>query len=406
MRRFWQVAVHEFWRHVIRRRFLFALLSVPGVAVVIALLIFLLVRTESDPRPLGYVDQSGLLADPLPGPATGRAAQLIAFSGEVQASQALERGQIQSYFVLEKDYLQTRKARLVAQVAPKEAAERQFAAFLRANLLAGKPQAVSRRLIAGDTLVVRSPDGSRQMGEDDWVNTFVPFMAGFAFMVALFTTSGYLMQAVVEEKENRTIELLVTTVSPLQLVGGKTLGILGVGLTQLLAWSGLAGLGLWIGRAQAPWLAGIHFDPQLLGIALASFTPAFVMVCALMVAIGATVAEAQEGQQIASLLTLPVAIPYWFTYSIISNPQGPLATGLSFFPLMAPVTLTMRSGFTGLPFEQLALSLMVQSLFALGALWLAARAFRLGMLRYGQRLPLGALFGGAKFLAGTRRGKR
>jgi ABC-2 type transport system permease protein len=405
LNRFWRIAVHEYRRHILRRRFLFALLSVPGVAVVIALLIFLLARSEYDPRPVGYLDRSGLLADPLPAPVTRRTVELLPFPGEVQARQALEGGQIQAYFVLEPDYLETRKVQWVALEAPKEAAEGQVAAFLRANLMAGKPEAVVRRLVEGDTLVVRSPDGSRQMAQDQWFQAFVPFVAGFAFMVALFTTSGYLMQAVVEEKENRTVELLVTSVSPLQLVGGKTTGILGVGLTQLLVWGGLAWLALRLGQRAWPVLAALQIQPQLLYVALASFAPAFVMVCALMVAVGATVAEAQEGQQIAGLMSLPVVIPYWFTYSIISNPHGPLATWLSFVPLVSPVALTMRSGFASVPPGQLALGLGIQALFALAAIWLAGRAFRLGMLRYGQRLSWRELFGDEARRATAGRGE-
>jgi ABC-2 type transport system permease protein len=76
----------------------------------------------------------------------------------------------------------------------------------------------------------------------------------------------------------------------------------------------------------------------------------------------------------------------------MSNPNGPLAVGLSFFPFTAPVTLSMRAGLTVIPFGQLVLNLMVLSLCALGALWIAGRAFRLGMLRFGQRLPWSEIF--------------
>jgi ABC-2 type transport system permease protein len=124
--------------------------------------------------------------------------------------------------------------------------------------------------------------------------------------------------------------------------------------------------------------------------------PSFVLIAALMAAVGATVTEAREGQQVTGLFTLPVMIPYWFAFQIMSNPNGPLAVALSYFPLTAPVALTMRAGFTDLPPGQVLLSVGILVLSAFGALWLAGRALRLGMLRYGQRVNLRELLGRSK----------
>jgi ABC-2 type transport system permease protein len=76
----------------------------------------------------------------------------------------------------------------------------------------------------------------------------------------------------------------------------------------------------------------------------------------------------------------------------MSNPNSPLATALSFLPLTAPVTMLVRDGLTILPFWQIALSGLVQALFAAGVIWMAGRAFRLGMLRYGKKLELKEIF--------------
>jgi ABC-2 type transport system permease protein len=141
------------------------------------------------------------------------------------------------------------------------------------------------------------------------------------------------------------------------------------------------------------WLDTIRLDPGYLGLVGLILIPSFIMVAALMAAAGATVADERESQQISGLFTLPVVAPFWFTYQLMSNPNGPLALAFSYFPLTAPVALTMRAGFTYIPPWQLALNLLVLVLFALGSLWLAGRAFRLGLLRYGQRVTWGELFG-------------
>lgn len=399
MKKFLRVMVYEYSRHALRRRFLFVLLSVPLLIGVSILISALVAASKNNHLPLGYVDHSGLLSSPLPLPrelVSGRMIQIVPFTSEAQANRALQENTIQAFYVLEADYRSTRQARLVARKELATEAQQQFKDFLRVNLLRGQPPEVIDRFIRGDDLMVRSPDGRRQMGGDDWFNILVPFFAGFVFMMSIFTVSGYLMQAVVEEKENRTMEVLVTSVSPLQLMAGKVVGIIGVGLTQLLTWTGVAVAAVLIGRRSVEWLNGVRLAPGNLGIMVASMLPAFVMIAALMAAVGSTVTEASEGQQISGLFTLPVVIPYMFAAQIVSNPNGPLAVALSFFPLTAPVVLPFRLAFADIPEVQMAGNLALLILAALGSLWLAGRAFRLGMLQYGRRLSLRQIFSRAE----------
>jgi len=116
------------------------------------------------------------------------------------------------------------------------------------------------------------------------------------------------------------------------------------------------------------------------------------MVAALMAAIGSTTTETREAEQISGIFSLPITVPYILIMPIITNPNSPLSLFLSFFPLTAPVTLTLRAAFTEIPLWQEALNLLVLFLCAAGAVWLAARTFRLGMLRYGKRISWSEIF--------------
>jgi ABC-2 type transport system permease protein len=208
----------------------------------------------------------------------------------------------------------------------------------------------------------------------------------------MFSTGGYLMQAVVEEKENRTMEVVITSVSPNQFMAGKIIGDTSIGMTLILLWMlFIVGIIL-VGRNYVDFLRGIQVAPQTLLLLIFVMLPAFVMVSALMAAIGATVSEAREGQQMVGIISLPIWIPYMLIGLLIANPNSPVAVGLSLFPLTAPLTLLMRDGMTILPAWQIALSAVIQVLSAIGAIWLAGRAFRLGMLRYGQRLKWREVF--------------
>jgi ABC-2 type transport system permease protein len=386
MNQVWQVMTFEYARHVFRKRFVFALLSLPLFIGVMAFVVFLLVRSEFDFSPVGYVDHSGLLTGPDVVKNDNGGVELRQYGSEDEAQAALNAEDIQAYYVLSSDYLETRQAKLVALEEPSSAATGQFTQLVRANLLANFPEPVVQRLSQGNHLVVQSLDGSRQFAYGDWVGFVLPFLIGFIFLIAVFATSGYLLQAVVEEKENRTMELLVTSISPNKLMAGKIIGIISVGWTQLLVWAGMVLLLAVVGSNFLDLPQLISIPVPYLVLAASLFLPAFIMLAALMVAVGATLTDVQEAQQVTSLFTLPLFIPFWFAMTLINHPNGPVAVGLSFFPLTAPITLAIRAGFAPVPAWQLVLALSLLLAFALAAVWFAGRAFRLGMLRYGQRV--------------------
>jgi ABC-2 type transport system permease protein len=204
----------------------------------------------------------------------------------------------------------------------------------------------------------------------------------------LFISSGYLTQAVATEKENRTMEIVITSVSPGQLIGGKVLGIIGMTLSQILIWVAFAALALLVGGRYLDIgaLQNLSVDPRIVLTMLAIAAPTYVMIAALMTAVGATVAEGQDTQQVAGLFALPVIAPVWLGVILIRDPNGPLAIALSLFPPTALTTVAMRIMSVPIPLWQIALSVTLLVLSAGGAIWLAARIFRLGMLRYGQRI--------------------
>ena len=396
MTKLWHVAWHEYRRHVFTRRFvLVGLLSVPLVILVMGGLILLIFSLDTNTTPLGYVDHSGLLVDPVSAPAPewpDYPVPTLPFETEAAARSALDAGQIQAYYILPANYLSTGQLSVVHLGEFKSSASYQFYAFLTANLLRNTDPVIANRLVKGTQIIVQSPDGSRSISSDNWFTVLIPMVAGIAFIIAMVSTGGYLMQAVVEEKENRTMEVIITSVSPNQFMAGKIIGDTAIGLSQILLWMVFIVIPILVLRNRISFLRGIQIAPQTLLLGAFVMFPAFILVSALMAAIGATVSDAREGQQMVSILSLPIWIPYMLTGLLMSNPNSPLALGLSLFPLTAPLTMLMRDGLTILPAWQIALCAAIQVLCAAGAIWLAGRAFRLGMLRYGKRLKWREVF--------------
>jgi ABC-2 type transport system permease protein len=396
MSKMWLVAVHEYKRHVLNKGFIFfAALSVP---VLIALMVGLGILTDkmrTNDKAIGYVDYSGRLTNPPPysiPPAQGFLAEqpvpLINYATEESARRALDAGEIQAYYVLAADYFTSKHTELVYNTAPSNNATAQFHDFLQANWLADRTPEVARRAIEGDSLVVRTPDGVREYRESGVVSMLLPVFIALAFVILFMSTSMTLMQALVEEKENRTIEVVATSLPPSQLVGGKILGISAMGLTEVVAWLVVSALAVVVGGKVfgLEWMQGIRMHPRILLTITAVAIPSYVLFSALMLAVGASVADAQESQAIGGLLSLCFTIPFYGIVALVEHPGSALAIGLSLCPLTALTSFCILAAFNTMPLWQVAASVLITSMSAVGAIWLAGRAFRLGMLRYGQRL--------------------
>jgi ABC-2 type transport system permease protein len=386
----WRVMRHEYVKAVRRRTFILSTLGLPFVFVVIVALSVLAASAGSDARgekarerrPTGLVDRSGLLVAFAP-------AGLRAFPDVASAQAALTTGEVAGYYVVPPDYEATGKVELYYRARPPdETARAALESALRAALGATQTEDVRRRLASSLDLAVRSLDGRREISEATLINLILPFVAGLLFSFSTMNSAGYMVQAVATEKENRTAEVLASTVTPFELVGGKALGLMGVALTQLLIWLGLAAAPLggvllyldWAARVRVPW--------GFLGLAALFFLPAYALMAGIMTAIGSIVDEAHQGQQIAGTLNLVFVVPFFFVPVVFAEPNSPVLVAMTLFPTTAYITILMRWSVTVIPTWQLILSFVMLTTSAALSLWAAARIFRRSMLRYGLSLDL------------------
>lgn len=403
MNKMWHVAAYEYRRNVFKKSFIFMLLSIPCfIAFGIGLGLFL-ESLQDNSQPVGYVDHAGVFNEaliPLEIKSSWLAeydepVDFIAFQTEEKARAALEANEIQAYFVLPEHYMLTRRVEVVYIKEPGENAWRQFWDLLQLNLLSEQPPEIAYRSASGTDFVVRSIDGMRQAPTSGpTFGLLMPLFIAIAFVSMLMMSSGYTMSAVADEKENRTMEVLVTSLSPLQLIGGKILGIVAISLTLLFSWTMVIILGIFVGRqAGVGWFSDLSMDWRTVMAVVAIAIPSYVLAIALMTAIGVMVTTTQEGQSVSGIFFILHFLPFYVSWSFLSNPHSSVAILLSVLPFTSLMTVGMRNLFTIVPPWQVAISVVVQVICALGAIWLASRAFRLGMLRYGQRLTFRRLLG-------------
>lgn len=393
MRKAWQVALEELRRTVFKRSFILVLLMVP---LFLALMIgpgILLETLKEDDRPVGYVDRSGVLAEPraLPHAEGERQIGLRAFPDEGAARQALDAQEIQAYFLTSPDYPAGQQVELVYQQEPDPLATRTFRRFLQWNLLQNVPDPIAWRAMEGAQLTYRNPEATRTFPNGGPpLRVVLPLALGLGFGGLLLTGSGSLMSGLAEEKASRTMEVLATSLAPARLVMGKLIGILLINLIQLAFWILVALLAIWVAGDLfgVAWFQHVAPDWQSLLAVTAVSIPGYVFASALMFAVGSTVLESQEGQSFGGMLFLVLMLPVYLLIPIAQQPEGSLAVALSLLPLTSMLTVGLRNMLAIVPLWQVAASVAVQSLAAGGMLWLAGRAFRLGMLRYGKRLRL------------------
>jgi len=402
MDKLWRVAAYEYRRNVFKKGFIFTLLSVPFIITISIAFGLFLESLRSSSQPVGYVDQAGILAaDPISAEfhlkgTYDRPTEFIGFGTVEAAHAALEAGEIQAYFILPENYMPARRVEVVFTREPGENVWRQFYDFLQVCLLAGHSPEVVFRAAAGVDVIVRSIDGRREVPafSGPTFGLLMPLFVAMAFLFMLLISSGYTMSAMVDEKENRTMEVLVTSVSPVQLMGGKILGIVAISLTLLLSWTLVIVLGIFIGRqAGVGWLANLGMDWRAVVATVGIAVPAYVVATALMTALGATVNSTQEGQSASTIFFFLHLAPLYAGILFLKDSHSSLAVLLSVLPFTSLMTVGMRNLFTVVPAWQVAVSVGVQVICAVGAIWLASRAFRLGLLYYGQRISFRRLLG-------------
>jgi ABC-2 type transport system permease protein len=215
---------------------------------------------------------------------------------------------------------------------------------------------------------------------------FVPFSFLMLLWIAVMTSGQYLLTTTIEEKSNRIMEVLLSAVSPMQLMVGKILGQMGVGLLILVMYSGL-GLGALISFKLMQVL-----DPSNLGLLVVYFFIAYFLIAALMAAIGAAVTEIHEAQSLIGPVIMVLVIVMALSPALIRNPNGDLAVALSLIPPFSPFVMVIRiAGTEAVPAWQVVASMVIGFASVLGAAWAAAKVFRIGVLMYGKPPNLATL---------------
>lgn len=229
--------------------------------------------------------------------------------------------------------------------------------------------------------------GKEEVTSEDTIRQWAPVGAVYLLWVAIFTVAQMLLNNTTEEKQNRVIEVLLSSVTPTELMFGKLVGIAGVGLTMVGAWiisfvgilkSGIGGDSKMINA-----LTEVMYTPELLFAFASYFLLGYLLYAGAFLAVGAVVNTLKEAQNMMGPLMLIMSVPLFTMVFIAKEPNGALAQVLSWVPLYTPFVMMNRAAASPPLFDVIG-TLILLVLSVIASIWISGKIFRIGVLRTGQ----------------------
>jgi len=238
-----------------------------------------------------------------------------------------------------------------------------------------------------------SKTGERKRGGE--MNLAVGFVFAALLVIPIFIYGIEIMRGIVQEKTDRVVEVLISSMSATELLTGKIAGVAAVGLTQLAIWIVMANLLASVGVAAA-YMAGMNILQFLRPEVFAYFFLFFLLGYLLFVCVyaigGAASNTERDAQQLVAPLVMVMMLPWFLLVPIITAPDSTLAMWLSMIPLFAPITMFVRILISEPPLWQIAVSILLTIALIILLLNIAAKIFRVGILAYGKRATVPELW--------------
>ncbi len=376
------IAKHEYLTNIKRKEFLFVTFGIPLFFVAIVGISFLSmgIGAQSHESNIGYVDMTGLFDSQ----------NMTKYANEELARKDLLENKLTNYFVIPENYTATGKIFIYSSqknFADNMKIEDQIRNFLLDNLLKNEPPDIIQR--------IKNPINSQYFtfnekglkSEDSGFSiVIVPLAFSLLFTLSIFASSGFLLQSVIEEKENRIMEVILSSVSHKDLLAGKIIGLGALGLTQVMIYLLTGAVVILINPFALYFiLTQFHISILIIAAGFIYFVLGYFVFACIMAGVGAVATTSKESQQIAGIFSIAGILPFMFMQFIVSNPNELPAIALSIFPLTSPITMVMRLSLTDVPLYEVLISILVLIISAYFIQEISVRIFRASLLMYGKK---------------------
>ncbi|MEL7636464.1 MAG: ABC transporter permease [Anaerolineaceae bacterium] len=359
----------EFLNLITRRSFLLMIVLVPLIPIVLFTLLGLLNDDQTqtlgqmftsevaNPLPIGVVDQSGIVTD-FPDWLTN--GNLVEVADEDTARQRTVANQLEGFFVISSDYLESGKVtyfkpeiNMITEIVQQGTLDE----LINFNLMDSDQDMFLRYTNPVNyTYEYLNPETADTRDQNLVANYVVPYVITMLFYMLILISSSIMINAVGKDKDNKTIEIMLTSVSPMDLFLGKLLGYGAASLLQMLAWGGGVVAFMKLGGQSLAFLQGTSLPNQVMILGIPYFLLGFFLYGSLMAGIGALAPNLREGNSSSFILTMPLIFVLLIINQLISEPNSFFITFLSILPLTSSVVMMTRLAIGMVPFWQIALS--------------------------------------------------
>ncbi len=315
--------------------------------------------------------------------------------------QKVRDGQLNAYFVLDKDSIEgngkiqsfTRSTKIIdLDLISNVESLLNSAIFNRRCKLKDVSQELLaqiselRRRVPNEIIDIGSASEQKKIEKGEQI---AKIMASFFFMfmmfMGIFGMGQHMLTSVIEEKNSRVIEVLLSAVSPFELMAGKILGLAGISLTVMSLWSAAAIGTAYYGAAHW-WNITLELPMGILPYFVIYFILGFLLFSSILAGIGSICNTLKEAQSLMMPISFIFILPMITWFNLVQNPDGLLARVLSFVPPLTPIIMTLRLAATPAPsFLEVLASIILLAVSVPVVLWAAAKIFRTGVLMYGKR---------------------
>jgi len=409
MRKLFAVLKREYLQAVRKKMFIFMTLFFPVLMSGVLILPGLMMAKSLTGKKVAVLDGTGQLQDAFTKSASRRGRRDLPFELNIDYAKGTDAKpyldrltsrdanvKLDAVLVVPPDAFEGQKAKmtfysraatdLITEQALASGANR---AIYRHRLLAQgiSPEALDRltRDVPVDTVQLSKSGEQKKGGE-------LNFIIGFIFAALLIIPSLIygleIMRGIIQEKTDRVVEILISSMSPRQLLTGKITGVALVGLTQVSVWI-VVGLGIASFGAATAMMAGVNLMQFLRPIVFVYFAVFFLLayftfVCVYAVG-GAVCNSEKEAQQLIAPISMIMMLPWFLMVAIITNPDSSLSVGFSLSPVFGPITMFVRTLVSEPPMWHILLSIAISIATILVFFWVTAKIFRVGILSYGKR---------------------
>lgn len=378
------VAVTEFLTNVKRKEFIILTFLLPLILVMSMIIPAFFMQTIShDKETLGVVDETGVVLPILKERYNDYIIKDLLNAEE--ARQLLENNNISGYLVIPSDFIKVGKASYYSkvQLSSFSSANMNLETILSDIVIEGllEEKGVSKEIITK----IKNPIEMERItvtkkGEE--VETPFSFVGNYLLPLFLFMSimnaGGYLLNGIIEEKENKVVEVLLSTISSNELLSGKILGLGGLGILQV-----------------SIWMSGIVIITSFLKIPLVSLEKGIIMMIffilgylfysSIFAIIGSISTSTRDSQQISALVSFLVFIPILLFFGIIQNPNMAFIRLLGMVPPFIPTIMMMRILLSEVPAVDIIISVIILSISLIVSVKIASKIFKIGILRYGTK---------------------